>query len=1184
MPGPSSDSAAPASHTEQDHNTNGTKTTPERPRRSPLRRSGGFLLEPAGVESIKGKSNRRSYGDAGLKGDKRKEKRREPTVHHSRAVSETTYGPVFKSRSPLSQELDSDYTLGSSTLDGSITNNRPSSSQQGKVGSSERRGNEAPKSLDSDSADIVNLALSLNESRRRGLQFSGAYDGGPKNELHRHASDIPSTSLFPLGSASDRRVASEAFERIKVSQSRGTGSFEARNRINQEFPLENDGNQDPFVPIINESLTHAAVIPSEATMQRVQRAKAALQLSYQYRRLLHYLPELSEVNASRKRPVTGRSGTNDVGKSSDSGRQYNPLQYIRNRRARFRESCPLNPEAEGWNNIEKVEEWVNLIAEQRKTSNTSSEIASTLPQLPVSGKDYSPAFDELAPQTFGNTAGLKNAKPARPRSVWETDPWSMLADAYWTSKPENLRMLEDQQGNKLYPMLQSEPIRGGGSVSLDLGARITQPATERPKVSIDEQRQRTDATGVADSGRGRPAKRVREGLSREATYSSSSDRRSKWPKKMLRSPSVSSSDDSIRPGPRRTRMHRAMGSRDLQERALLERQLRDFQARQATLTEEPRSPISDQGQDEIPEPDEVRSPRNAEGQVSTQKMASVNAPQSPVLEFHDMADYEDRNFDEFDSTAPNSPERNPTVPNFTINLTPPPYDSSGLPKRGPFPQRSILAEVEKSLQKVSKLDTISQRPTNQEDSRQAESHRSSFQFVKDLTQVGSPSRGSKGGHQRNVHSIDKTTKGHVASGSSDSRFRGLLRGAKIAELVASPVTRVTDLIWRRESVDSGNESSSSHDSFHEPMRNIGSENDSPKRPSRNNSQESLQSLVSAQGYHIRNLPIFRSPFADRPSTPSTGNANISQLELNRSKQSQDLDVRSGQLAVAASPTRSKLNSPFQSAEQGDLSDENRRPSALARRFAVVEPFEDSEGQQNEPADNGQLEYTSNSHRRWASLDGSHNLMDFDLYGPGVKATLSRIARLRVVQLSCAIRANEVARQASIAKESPSAETQALEDRIGVSPNAFIPELEENLYISRLLAQAIDHSFASARATANTFSTVTMTNLHDRLQALHSQISDDLTHMARSAEKGADDLSAQLATECTLDVKRLNEKIDLVMRRRRRRMRWLRRAGFAALEWMVLGSMWGVWLIVVLVLLLRGILRGTLAVVKWLLWL
>lgn len=224
MPGPSSDLAAPASNTEQDHNTkNGPKATPERPRRSPLRRSGGFLLDPAGVESTKGKSKRRSYGDAGFKGDRRKEKRREPTVQQSRAVSETTYGPVFKSRSPLSQELDSDYTLGSSTLDGSIADNRPGSSRQGRLGSSERRGNEAPKSLDSDSADIVNLALSLNESRRRGIQFSGAYDAGPKNELRPSSSDIPSSSLFPLGPASDRRIASEAFERIKVSQSRGTG-------------------------------------------------------------------------------------------------------------------------------------------------------------------------------------------------------------------------------------------------------------------------------------------------------------------------------------------------------------------------------------------------------------------------------------------------------------------------------------------------------------------------------------------------------------------------------------------------------------------------------------------------------------------------------------------------------------------------------------------------------------------------------------------------------------------------------------------------------------------------------------------------------------------------------------------------------------------------------------------------
>ena len=68
------------------------------------------------------------------------------------------------------------------------------------------------------------------------------------------------------------------------------------------------------------------------------------------------------------------------------------------------------------------------------------------------------------------------------------------------------------------------------------------------------------------------------------------------------------------------------------------------------------------------------------------------------------------------------------------------------------------------------------------------------------------------------------------------------------------------------------------------------------------------------------------------------------------------------------------------------------------------------------------------------------------------------------------------------------------------------------------------------------------------------------------------------------MKRINDKIERMIRGRKRRFRWLRRGGWVLVEWTLVGVMWYVWFLVVLCRIVLGIGKGLVGSVRWLLFL
>ena len=194
-----------------------------------------------------------------------------------------------------------------------------------------------------------------------------------------------------------------------------------------------------------------------------------------------------------------------------------------------------------------------------------------------------------------------------------------------------------------------------------------------------------------------------------------------------------------------------------------------------------------------------------------------------------------------------------------------------------------------------------------------------------------------------------------------------------------------------------------------------------------------------------------------------------------------------------------------------------------------------------------------------------------------------VARVRALLLSSGVKANEIARRAEEVPEKPAAFLQEL-GRMFTGPISDVPRSKEHLFAAKILVKDVETNIQRLREEAEYYANTTVKNLHDRIKAIDEHVTYQLTPLVRTSADDADSFSTELTTTHTLAIKQLNDSIDIILRRRRRRLRYVRRIGWAMVEWTLLGIMWIVWMIVVIVRLVRGTVGGAVKGLRWLFWL
>lgn len=220
---------------------------------------------------------------------------------------------------------------------------------------------------------------------------------------------------------------------------------------------------------------------------------------------------------------------------------------------------------------------------------------------------------------------------------------------------------------------------------------------------------------------------------------------------------------------------------------------------------------------------------------------------------------------------------------------------------------------------------------------------------------------------------------------------------------------------------------------------------------------------------------------------------------------------------------------------------------------------------------------SGASRAWSISGRSiHTLIDTGVPGK------PEVERTRALLLSSGIKAREINRRAHTPREQV---PHWLQNSMG--PGASVPRVTragEFDLASQCLLQRFEHTQHSFQQSMHNFSTSTSSPLRSQLRNLENLVNHSLAPRVRATANDAEDLCVQLNTTSTLAVKQLSDALDKGLRKRRRRLRWIRRTGFMILEWALVAMLWWVWLIVMGFKLVRGVFRGAFTGIRWVLWL
>ena len=1204
-------------------------------RRDSHRSSGGFLLGSIGHRNRIPQLLTRTPEDP--KG-KRKSDDSQLSVPKRRVRHVQTHSRGSLTGSPLATEVHAENIaqaqngngglIPGTTAGQSMSAQRPGTMSSG--GSSGQhlevyRSSPSTFGYDTDPSQIVNMALSLSEARRRQASIKRYVS----NDQHGRRIISTASSGPSRSRVSSASIAPYLTPPRPASTSISTNGITDTDVVDQQQQRDQKSSPSEAMEVDSPSLLDEPEI-SEATAARVERTRVYFELAYEHRRLLPHLPPVRRPQAS-VRPPDPEFQT----------KAYNPLQYVRNRKLRIWDKTTINAEAEGWHDVDKVRKWVDTVIEtSHEPRNDPSEIVR-LPHLSHS-ESHADDSEQEGSKSRPPTQPNEQPKPRRPRSDWVTNPGDMLADCFWMEQGMNKIKIRDRDNNQIYPPDTHFRFSGWRNrTPLDVPANLQQPT---PPPEHDDQYEEelplhspapelpTFISAHHTLGRGQHGKKRGKIKDSFAGMEEISNRRKGLRLFMDDSSDESGSDRS--PGASggerqrgrkrlaRKRQHKHDSSGSPGDPLSTSNAKDSFFSR--ALSHSPKSQPSSAPNSNRASLEQTRFGRlkrdSAKGNTSSsrsQNRAEHNRQDfsTKFPSFHDRG----RSSAEYDSTAPNSPATT-AWPSIAINLESPPQSRSPSPSKK---KSSILNPFrDKSYGKHDKVDATdfadpaqagSRHPLSEDKqlsdySPMASRDTSPMSKSASVSTQGDPVP-TLGDHRDSIASR-VSTRSTVPS-NEHSKIRGIFKGGRIAELVGHEVTRVGDFIWKREpptGYRQGSNDTESTVSDGEPDHEgdghaNGDVHKTPPRPrirsrrasTLSSKNESLTSPVSSKSppsgekakYNNPNLPSFTSPFE-------------------RDKDAQD-------------KKQYALLSPTASSEDRDhisrLAAEHRSASRSPRMDKLAPPKLDT-GRATSP---GGLD-RRNSYGFGAKLDLSRSRDASDKYnsaigevGPGFNRGMTAsgltkagkasvgphadesqqvarrdIERATALLLCSAVKAREIGRRADMPRKQTAkylSETMAVDgsDHHHVDLS-LVSRREEHVVAARIIMSRLSTQAAAFDERMRRFSSTTAPALHTELQRLEDLVDNKMTPRVRLSADEAGELSMKLSTTSTLAVKGLNDTLDGAFRRRRRGpIRWVRKLWYSSIEYTVVSLLWGIWAVVSLIRIVLAVFRGATKTVRWMLW-
>lgn len=1042
-----------------------------------------------------------------------------------------------------------------------------------------------PPSLDP--AQLVQMALSLSEGRRRHVSAGLTIPAQPSDTRRIRSSGAPSSSIqvgpgSPWANDALRPDSARSSQTPQSKSSRASGSHAlsdhddrlsndvARLDANLNPRDSNDLGRMDANPFYEEDVEYQF---SAATLNRAERAKRFFELASEYRRLLTHLPPLkpdatapgnytfhTQPAAAGAFPHITRVRSNTLSKH-DLGRVYNPLQLLRNRRIRHREQRPLDPPPEVFDHVDKVRAYIDQVEDQsRHPAYRASSDLVTLPQFRRSS-----IIDDMppAPSTRGHKRTDTSAsKTTRPIGDWGLNPAELFADALWLEQNDNKTLIENRHGNKIFPT--------SDRLSLE-STHSARKSKESLRPSLERTRTYDSTAATADETAGKRGRKKRKLLSLRNVDSAAR-------RHIFRQRARSTSSSSTSSVDKRTRHYEHGDSLDNDNTGPLDRHMRTLiETEQNGSVNSPQLISPDKWDRSADQSKESAFIEHEENFTSPSKSNHVR---NPSVNTDDPVSPGEDHFSFDDSTAPNSPYHPTNIPVFGMSLSPP-------STRQPSPERRprffhSTTKQDHQIQETDFANSQTSLPKPKKSNTHDSTGKRSFESVR-------PNMLKR--HKTTTSISSDRPSQYERRESKETSVSRFFKGGRIGDLVRSESSTFGDVIWKKKPPkNTSSVSDASDDEDHSPDERHGQPlKQRPGILSRENSKPK---------YHTPGLPTFKSQNAppdhaenDQDTDPLTqrndlrreqsdpARPGVPRIQLPDEDSSERPELTKASSVTVATATNGRNGSDVLL----PISYQNRSRDSSVYNLAYPGSIPPG-APKRYPAG---LSVTSNTHRptlqskrQWSISDAGMSNKERDTTQ---KVSLQDLARVRALFLASGVKAHELIKRAHCVVDPPSEFVLSAAKLAGqdVEP---VSAREEFIVAAKLLSSTINTSSEKLRAEFDSSRSLRVPALHARFEELKHQIDERMMPQIQSTADEADAFTVQLTTHQTLAVKQVNDAVDNILRSRRRRLRVLRKAGFAVLEWFVLSLLWVVWFIVVIIRLFRAVVKGTVHGIRWCLWL
>ncbi|PNS21780.1 tyrosine-tRNA ligase [Sphaceloma murrayae] len=1027
-------------------------------------------------------------------------------------------------------------------------------------------------SSDIDPSQLINMALALSEGRRRAA--SG---------IHRTPERLDS-----------RRIVSHGNQRIAVPPGSPLSNDVVRKRLSARQSLHLPAAHvptDSSLPsnggdaIINResSLDYSEVEFdfSISTLQRAEKARTYFELSHHYRRLLQGLPPLKSdrtapgnvlVQTHSEPGIPGPQITriqSDNGARHDLGREYNPLQYLRNERLRRKMGQQLQPSPDLFDDIVKVRAYVQ-------------QIESRSLQRPSRSPSLVDGFDRIFPSTsVSNPGSHRRDGTVSSAMLWFDSPWSftpmvLFADTIWTESRDHKWSIENRRGQKIFPDLQppqhsvAEEEQDVKEASKQARSNGREPQGEKQDLPHEQRgrhkRKFLSIHKVDDDDRRRlPWRRTRSASSSRASSRSSESAFGTF---------GGVSADGINIAPLVRHMQKQMQQGDFGSPGLVSPEIWDGLPPESGTspkiprdTEPSRTDIFVNKRSLKPAPLDLHKSRSfTEGLTKSTIIAGDGNMASDLLTPHTG----DLRIQSATAEFMHVPDSSGT------------YQSSSLSPGNVNVGTQQLQRSETDYLDFANVKGEAEQPTVMPEEPSAELSRRSF----DSTRSFKLRRHGTSGSVTSARKIATDSDGERSGRAHGKSMSKLLKGGRLAELMRGETSRKPEKDHSKDGPRSPRSALPVPEDDHTQ-----SDSEDEKKLLRRHTDKSVSTLSSDKPrYHIA-LPSFRFPNGlDNGRSLVESPDPITQQQTARREQSRDArHTRMGPPRIEVPNDDVKPKSKVGRGDEnlglrGLLSPIKRLRSGTGpSRPGSIRPALSNQGSTIDLpvvpiTQDPDLERprVGRRERQWSIA----NQLDRSKQAATQSTTVHDVERLKALFLSSGVKACELCRRGETAPRHVPDYLSTAQQKTGAEIDGVV---EKDAYRSagRLWSNAIVSLHQQSETELERFRKHDIPQLRDRIDKLRLLVGEELTNKVQVTADNADAFTIDLTTHQTLAVKSVHDAIDSLLRKRRKKWRLIRRVGFAMLEWLLLAVMWLAWFIYVLFKIVRGALVGVFKVVRWL---